>query len=342
MTTSAGKNNNFNLLRFLFASLVIVSHAPELQDGNRSREVLTNVFGTISFGEMAVDSFFVISGFLIAKSWQERPNIAAFLSSRVLRIYPGFVAASLVCALIVGPIYGLPDYFQSFQPAEYLSSLIALKPPAIPFVFQGSHYPAVNAAMWSISYEFMCYLLIMVCGLAGVLRKRHAWLTITVVCTAIHIANRSSGIPLPLDQYFRCVMAFSFGGCFYLYRENIPWTKNIAWLALAAFGVLLFFKPLAEPALGLFFGYAIIYYANHGKRLLDFNRLPDISYGVYLYAWPINKMLYWHFPVMNVYAAMAVVFILSALAGTLSWYLVEKQGMRVKAIFRKKVLQPNI
>lgn len=341
MTANSGKNNNFNLLRFLFASLVIISHAPELQDGNRSREILTNIFGTISFGEMAVDSFFVVSGFLIAKSWQERPNVSAFLSSRVLRIYPGFVAASLICALIVGPVYGAPDYFQSFRPGEYLSSLIALKPPVAPSVFQGSYYPAVNAAMWSISYEFMCYLLLMVCGLVGVLKNRHAWLAIAVICAAVHIANRSGSIVLPLDQYFRCAMAFSFGGCFYLYRENIPWTKKLAWLAFFVFGILLFFKPLAEPALGVFWGYAIIYYANHGKRLLEFNRLPDISYGVYLYAWPINKMLYWHFPEMNFYAAMAVVFILSVLAGILSWYLVEKQGMRVKAIFRKKLLQPS-
>lgn len=161
MTKTSGKYNNFNLLRFLFASLVIVSHAPELQDGNRSREILTGIFGTISFGEMAVDSFFLISGFLIVKSWQERPDFTTFLSSRALRIYPGFIVCSLLCALVIGPLYGTSHYLQDFNPLEFLGSVASLNKPAIPAVFQQSHYPAINGSMWSISYEFKCYLLVL-------------------------------------------------------------------------------------------------------------------------------------------------------------------------------------
>jgi peptidoglycan/LPS O-acetylase OafA/YrhL len=91
MSQPRDKNNNFNALRFWFASLVILSHAPELQDGDRRHELLTQIFGTISFGEMAVQSFLLISGYLIVKSWQERPQVAVFLTHRILRIYPGCV-----------------------------------------------------------------------------------------------------------------------------------------------------------------------------------------------------------------------------------------------------------
>lgn len=83
--------NNFNLLRFIFASLVIVSHAPELRDGNKTNEILTQIFGTITFGQLAVDSFFIISGFLIVKSWNDKPIFTSFLLNRILRIYPGFI-----------------------------------------------------------------------------------------------------------------------------------------------------------------------------------------------------------------------------------------------------------
>ena len=332
--------NNFNLLRFLFASLVIVSHVPELQNGNRSTEILTRIFGTISFGELAVDSFFLLSGFLIVKSWQNNPQISIFLSSRILRIYPGFIAAALACALIVGPIYGTADYFHDSQWGKFITSLTMLRLNGTAEVFAGSAYPALNGAMWSIPYEFKCYLLVLACGLSGLLNRRQAWLALFLTCTAVHITNRLGILNIPFDLYFRCAMAFTAGGCFYLYRNEIPWKTNIAWLGLLIFAGLLFIKPLAEPALCIFFGYAILHYAATGAAFLKFNQLPDVSYGVYLYAWPINKIILWHFPAMNVYAAMITVFILSIIAGTISWYAIEKPFMRFKTLIPKNPAKP--
>lgn len=87
------RRNNFGTLRLLLASLVIVSHTPEMLDGNRSRELLTMLFGTLSFGELAVDGFFIISGFLIAKSMILGGSLKVFFVKRVARIVPGFMAA---------------------------------------------------------------------------------------------------------------------------------------------------------------------------------------------------------------------------------------------------------
>ena len=333
-------NNNFNLLRFFFASMVIISHVPELQDGNRNNEILSRIFGTISFGEMAVDSFFVLSGFLIVKSWQDRPNIVAFLSSRILRTYPGFIAASLLCAFVVGPIYGLANYFQDFESIRFILGLSHLSLKGTPDVFLNTPYPLLNGAMWTIPYEFKCYLLVLICGLTGVLNKRWIWLSLFLICTISHISNRMELVHVPLDIYLRFGMAFTAGGCFYLYHNFLSWRSNAAWISLMLFFGFLFVKPLAEPALCLFFGYSILYYAMAGTSLLGFNRYPDISYGVYLYAWPINKITLWHFPAMNVYVAMVVVFVLSICAGTVSSYLVEMPFMRVKKFFRKRTLQP--
>ena len=98
------KNNNFGFLRLFFAILVIVSHSPEAIDGNRTREILTNLFGTISFGELAVDGFFLISGFLIYKSYENSSSFKNYLSKRLLRIYPGFVVAHFFFIFCIVPI----------------------------------------------------------------------------------------------------------------------------------------------------------------------------------------------------------------------------------------------
>jgi len=333
-------DNNFNLLRLIFAGLVIVSHVPELQDGNTSNEILSRMFGTISFGDLAVDSFFVISGFLIVKSWQDRPNGIVFLSNRILRIYPGFIAASLLCALFVGPFYGVANYFHDFEPSNFILGLWLLILTGIPTVFPNTPYPRLNGAIWSIPFEFICYLLVLVCGLTGVLNRRWIWFLLFLICAISHIANRMGMTHISFDVLIRCGMAFTAGGCFYLYRNLIAWRGYAAWVSLALFVGFLFINPLAEPALCLFWGYAILYYAMEGTSLLGFNKYPDISYGVYLYAWPINKILLWHFPTMNVYAAMAVVFVLSVCAGVVSSYLVEQPFMGLKRRFRQRALQP--
>ena len=142
------RRNNFNFLRLFFASLVILSHSFELIDGNRNRELLTEVFGTISFGEFAVDGFFLVSGFLIVQSWNSEPKFYSFLLKRILRIYPGFIVAFLVCTLVVGPLGAEPTaYFSQLELNRLVLDMLKLRPPNTPPVFMGYPYAAVNGAM---------------------------------------------------------------------------------------------------------------------------------------------------------------------------------------------------
>lgn len=165
------RENNFNLLRLGFAFLVIVSHGPELIDGNRSREILSKIFGSYSFGEFSVNSFFILSGYLITASWLSQPVWSTYLRKRILRIAPGFFTAVLISMLVLGPM-GSEDFFSSFSPLNFFAklSILIFDYPG----FQGSHCELVNGALWTIHYEFICYLLLGLIGTLGLL-KRPIW-----------------------------------------------------------------------------------------------------------------------------------------------------------------------
>jgi peptidoglycan/LPS O-acetylase OafA/YrhL len=139
----ASRANNFNFLRLLLATLVILSHSPEIVDGNRNREILTQIFHTVSFGELAVDDFFILSGYLIMQSWQRDPRLFDFFKKRILRIYPGFIVASLISAFVFGPLGAQPhEYFSKFSYFSFFQDMSLLRVPNVPAAF---------------CWDFICY-----------------------------------------------------------------------------------------------------------------------------------------------------------------------------------------
>lgn len=324
------RQNNFNFLRLLFALLVLLSHAPELVDGNRSRELLTQTFGTISFGEFAVDGFFLLSGYLIVQSWHSTPDVWLFLQKRVLRIYPGFIIASLVCALIVGPIASKATaYWSAASIGQFVWGIALLQEPAIAPVFQGTPYPAVNGSMWTISLEFYCYLAVLALGVMGAINRRRIWLFATAIIFAV-LAGQKLGYVSP-GALLRLASFFFAGGCFYLYRDRIRFTRKAAIAAAVVLAVAMFSWRGAELALAIFGGYLLFYFAlTPNAALSGFNKLPDVSYGVYLYGWPVQKLWLWYFPGMSPWVHFMLSSAVCLLLGAVSWYAVEKPFLKLK------------
>jgi peptidoglycan/LPS O-acetylase OafA/YrhL len=335
--------NNIGVLRLVLASLVIIGHAPEQIDGNRAREPLTRVFHSISLGELAVDGFFLVSGYLITASALKSKTLAQYGLNRVLRIYPAFIVASLLSVFVLGPIVGAHPL--SELPAV-ASRMATLQPPPV----QEGQLPGIplhnlNAAMWTIVYEFLCYVMIGVFRATGVLNRRVVVLAIFGVSLVGLVAVTFPTIHLFLDRVshtgvvhwtagnlngtLRLTSIFLGGSVVYLYREALLSRLNGvgAGLCAAVAVVGLIDDPhLAEAILVLFGAPALFWLALKADlgRLQAINDRWDISYGVYLYGWPCAMLiLYLHHDVSPL--ALALFTLMAAgVLGAASWWLVEK------------------
>ncbi len=337
------RSNNFNLLRLGLAILVLLSHSPELADGDRHREILTRLFGTFSFGEVAVDGFFLLSGFLILQSWQNKPAVGDFLKKRILRIYPGFIVASLISGLVVGPLGADPArYFAELNLRALITSILKLWIPSIPPVFQGQHYPVVNGSLWTIAYEFRCYLLVALLGVCGLARRRWVW---PVLATAGLVALVWFD-PAAYDHYLprrvrlyggdleptaRFVAFFCAGGAFFAYRDRIRYGGRWALVAAALLVACLFRFDTGHVALATLGAYVLFWFVFARFAILDgFRAYSDVSYGVYLYGWPIQKLFLWYVPALSPWALFPLTVACCLGAGWTSWTLVERPFLKLK------------
>jgi peptidoglycan/LPS O-acetylase OafA/YrhL len=337
MSLSTDKDNNFGLLRLILAFAVIVSHSPQLITGDYSQEPAKQLWGTVSLGGMAVDGFFLVSGYLICMSYQNTGNLLAYLGKRILRIYPGFIVAFAFCVFLVAPFVGgeMPSLVQS---AKQAAGMLLLAPPEIPGSFEGMHYPALNGSMWTISYEFRAYLMVALLGVLGLLGKPMLVLAIAVAFIAVNVSGLLPDVNIPpglvfggLENNVRLLSFFLAGMCFYLFRDRVVYNGYAALAALLALSLCLFSPWLAEPALAILGGYLVFWFAFKAP-LRPISRLlrDDISYGVYLYAWPIQSLvIYWGWTNQHIEVSV-IAAVASAILGYISWKLVEQPALRLK------------
>lgn len=344
----ARAGNAVGFLRLALASLVIVSHVPQIIDGNPSRDPLYWLTGTMGLGGAAVSGFFVISGYLIAASFQNQPTIRAYLARRIARIYPAFLLASLLCVLIAAPIGGVSWQGIAAATPDLLLRALLLNGPEIRGAYAGTHYASLNGSMWTIAHEFRCYLLVIVLGVIGAFRWRACVPLLALLLFAGH-AILAGHIDWPEARAWivwavpvagpanalRLTAVFLVGTGFYLYRDRISFRPWIAALAFVLLVPLLFQPTLADPAFAVLGGYVLmtIAFCVHHGPLTRINAKTDISYGVYLYAWPVAKILLAVWPAMPLALCIELDFAIACALGWASWHLVEKHAM---AVFSRK------
>ena len=337
------RGNNFNFLRFALAVLVIFSHSFSLMRGSDKWDwlyILTR--GQVFGGGLAVEGFFVISGFLILHSWLNSKTPADYLKKRVLRIYPGYVVCALLCIFVVGPIAvgSASVYFHTMPWKQNLHAILFLNQIEIhPFTYLPIQI--MNGSLWTISVEFFCYVALAALGLLGVLRQRSYVFSLFVVLLAVYAVKTWRGwgtafcFPLHLggnvNEWPRLLTFFLAGMCCYFYRERLRFNPGGLVVSLFVLAVSCVTNSLALT-LPLFGTYLLFYFAFHPKiNLHEFGRKIDLSYGIYLYAWPIQELLLkYFFHNLNPLTLFLCALPLSCAAAYLSWTLVEKPFLKLK------------
>ncbi|WP_282121676.1 acyltransferase family protein [Algibacter mikhailovii] len=353
-------SNNFDLLRFLLATSVILCHCYAIYYGWEGFAKIEPLMkwsgGKISIGSAAVNFFFVISGFLIVRSFEYSSSFGEYLKKRMLRIYPGFIVAFVLSLFLFGPIGHMTtftqsaffDYLNLIPSKRELANMLSLQSPLEAVYFTNLPQSGLNNSLWTIQYEFICYLLVPVLVWLGMTKNK--WLLFVVLFLSYaFLCLQSLGYVFQYHQslsggvignpyyYPRFFTYFLCGSCIYVFRNDIPRSMGLAFISIVL--VLLGLKlKLLDVFWPFTTTYLLFYFSYHTKlQFPNFAKHGDLSYGIYLYGWPIQQlvMLYFgkYFNPLTFFVAVLPIVIVFAF---FSWKLVEGPALKLK---KKRILK---
>jgi peptidoglycan/LPS O-acetylase OafA/YrhL len=347
---SSSHSNNFDLVRLILATLVMFEHAYYLPFNSPVHEPLFQLSGgQLDFGALAVNFFFVVSGFLVTRSWLLSQDAGRYFKKRAARILPGFFTASAIGVIVA--VLSAPDWFTflaKINARAAVAKVISLHPSEYG-AFPHNPMPGITmGTLWSIRYEFDCYVVVAALGLLGLL-GRASTLLILVVSVAALIAQRFGYLEMPcLDhgalglllsnptQWPRLLSFFFAGAAFYCWRDAIPrsfFTLAVAVIMIAfaaRYGGLEFILIVAGS-------YCLFFFALSAPVM----KLPaDISYGLYLFGFPTQQAIialglgfvpFWLF---------ALSFPIACLVAFASWTFIESPFLRRSKAKRQDAPRP--
>jgi peptidoglycan/LPS O-acetylase OafA/YrhL len=323
--------NSYDAIRMLAATSVLISHQFAL-----TGQPEPTLGSTHSLGGVALLVFFSLSGYLVTLSWQADPHVWRFLVRRALRIWPALALLCVLTVFVLGPAstaLPLDNYFGSKITWQYFHALRMKIVYVLPGVFETNPRPSiVNGSLWTIPIEVRCYLAVALLGLVGLLR----WRWLVPVLTALGILWLISSAPpetMEKRSYARELFIFFLCGSALCFLQRFWQVRPWLWLAAcltAALAALL----LGRTYLALLYilPYLVIWGGSLPIPVLrDAGRWGDPSYGIYLYAFPIQQWLIAeHFPLFGFAGSLALALALTIGIAYLSWHLLEKHALRLK------------
>lgn len=350
--------NNFNLVRMIAATLVLVSHSYAIALGDPGREPLRAELGT-TWGGIAVDIFFVTSGYLVTGSLFRRGGLLEFTRARALRIFPGLWVALLLTTIVISLAFtrlSPAQFWAEGHTWKFLATNMLLLLPrglvyTLPQTFVGvplSNPPqgaAVNGSLWSLPLEVRMYIILAVGYLVvrAVRRFLHkpdgaqdavpwsllAATAFSIGAFALDFRNELAGIKNPAPHV---AAMFFYGSAIWLARVDL--TRH-RWLGAALLVLVLACAFIDRHLFAIVYAVSLPWIVLHAAYapsgpLLAYNRLGDYSYGMYIYAFPVQQALAYGVPGIGPWTMTALAFAIVLVLAAASWHLVEKRALALK------------
>src|SRR5437016_479250 len=322
-------DNNYDVLRLFAAVLVLVSHAFALL--GRAEPAVPLTHDTLGFDGVLI--FFAMSGILVTTSWTSDPRPLAFAAKRALRILPGLFVSCLVTAYVLGVLFtdlGIRTYLFSLGPVKYVvTNTLMWTNYSLPGVFSHNPSPTVNGSLGTLPIEVKAYVLLCAVGLliaAKSWRARSALFVAVAVAVAVSYSTGVKAVATVTILF----AVFAGGALANRLQDRIGLTAPgflaalVAWVASyhVPYPVHVGILAVSVPYLILFLGHRGLAWA---RRLAAGG---DVSYGLYIYAFPVEQALVALHPHLGWGALVLSSVAATYLLAFASWRLVERPSLR--------------
>ncbi|NNE56825.1 MAG: acyltransferase [Hellea sp.] len=346
-----GHDNFFTPIRLLFALMVLVGHAFVIVMGGSENEPA--IFFHYRPSYLAVNLFFIASGFLVTKSMLYREDLVEYGSARTLRIFPALIVHVLFVMFAIGPFVTNVPLTQFFTDPQFWTQpfrvlTFADTDMTMPGAFASNHEQIGSGALWTLRYEVLAYIGTAGAFSLGLLRRKWMLIMQFILFMAAwpiaHLTGVYDQLPATLQAILRFGLAYGLGAAIYALRDRL--TFHIGGVFILGLIASLFGYPylnylengtmtvaasLFEIMTTLWLGYIVFWMAYVKLPALNgLKKLSDTSYGIYIYHWVVLQTAIFFIPGLEIWQLIAIALPVSVALALASWHIVEKPMLRSK------------